>query len=105
MISRSGGGSFSRAMPPSDCGKTPSDHSQRRTAARASEKVTPPLPGHATDPWRWPGGSAAYSSATTVYRPNRHGAARSTVFGHQPRVVCSPRWQRSSWKVVSFDQP
>jgi hypothetical protein len=35
-------------------------------------------------------GNSAYNNATTVYKPNRHGATRSTVFRLQPRVVSTP---------------
>lgn len=84
------------------CGKTAPDHSHRRTADKASEKVTPSLPGQRTAPNRCQGGKAWYSRATTVYSLNRQGAARSTVCPHQPRVVSKPRWACSSWNVVSI---
>src|SRR5262249_17063434 len=106
MTSRSGWGSFSRAEAPSACRKTTSDHSHRRTAVKASENVTVAFPGQLTPPRRFAAGNAAYSSVTTVYRPNRHGAARSTVPRHQPRVVSGPRWARISWNVVPmFHRP
>lgn len=40
------------AVPPPDCGKTPSDHSQRRTAVNAAENVTASLPGQPIRPVR-----------------------------------------------------
>src|SRR5687768_4245876 len=40
--------------------------------------------------------------ATTEYRPNRHGAARSTVRRHHPRVVSRPNPDRHSCIVVSM---
>jgi hypothetical protein len=42
--------------------------------------------------------------ATTVYRPNRHGPARRTVFLHHPRVLSRPKQLRASWNVVSMFQ-
>jgi hypothetical protein len=92
------------ASPPA-CGKTQADHSQRRTTVNASENVTVVLPGQDTDPNRCSAGRAANHNATTVYRPNRHGAARNTVDRRQPLVVSKPRWARASWKVVSICQP
>src|SRR5688572_15111220 len=87
----SGSGSCWTAASPAACGKTQRNQSQRRTAASASENVTTALPGHWTDTRRSRSGRATNSSATTEYRPNRQGAARSTVRRHQPRVVSSPR--------------
>src|ERR1019366_2893582 len=82
--------------------KTHSTHSQRLTAVMASENVTSFLPGHSTARSRaYFLGNWLYNPATTVYSPNRHGAARSTVFSFQPRVVSNPRYERISWKVVS----
>lgn len=103
--SRNGSGSFSSPDCPPARGKAQSDHSHSRTEASASEKVTTALPGHSTPTDRFDSGKAWYSNATTAYSPKRHGAARSTVRRHQPLVVSSPRWQRSSWNVVSMVQP
>src|SRR3954462_817488 len=87
--------------------KTHSSHSQRLTAVMASEKVTSCLPGQFTArTWAYRRGNWLYKQATTVYSPNRHGAARSTVLSFHPRVVSSPRYDRTSWKVVSsFHRP
>src|SRR5271157_694390 len=87
--------------------KTHSSHSQRLTAVMASEKVTPFLPSHCTARTRaYCLGNWLYKHATTVYNPHRHGAARSTVFSFQPRVVSRPTYERISWKVVSsFQRP
>src|SRR5436305_13789771 len=71
------------------------------TGASASENVTVASPGQTAAPTRFPSGSARYSTAPTDSSPNRQGADRRTVSRHHPRVVSSPRWQRSSWKVVS----
>src|SRR3954452_4269214 len=73
----------------------------------ASEKVTSVFPAHSTartHAYRL--GNWLYKHATTVYSPNRHGAARSTVFSFHPRVLSRPRYERISWKVVSsFQRP
>src|SRR5712691_5934247 len=73
----------------------------------ASEKVVSCLPAHSTARTRaYLLGNWLYKHATTVYSPNRQGAARSTVFSFQPRVVSNPRCERISWKVVStFQRP
>jgi hypothetical protein len=85
--------------------KTHSSHSQRLTAVMASEKVTSSFRAQSTARTRaYLLGSWLYKHATTVYSPNRHGAARSTVFSFQPLVVSSPRYARISWKVVSSFQ-
>ena len=58
----------------------------------ASENVTSCFPAQSTA--RTPAyrlGNWLYKHATALYRPNRHGATRSTVFSFQPRVVSSPR--------------
>src|SRR5260221_6296439 len=68
--------------------KTHSSHSQRLTAVMVSENVTSVFPSHWTARTRaYRLGNWLYKHATSVYRPNRHGAARSTVFSFQPRVV------------------
>src|SRR6516164_4825266 len=87
--------------------KTHSTHNQRRTAVIASEKVTSSFPGQNTVRCcRYFLGNWVYSNATTVYKPNKHGTARSTVSSVQPRVVSKPRYARISWKVVSrFQRP
>src|SRR5215831_2846018 len=80
-------------------------HNQRRTAVMASENVTPALPSQSTpDSAGACAGNCSYSDATTLYKPNKHGSARSTVGAHQPRVVSSPRYERISAKVVSMFQ-
>src|SRR3954469_8649501 len=99
-----GCGSFFRAMPSPACGRTASSHNHRRTAHRASENVTVASPGHATAPVRFAAGNEWNRIATTVYSPNRHGAARRTVFLHRPHVVSNPRHDRLSWNVVSMFQ-
>src|SRR5689334_15524075 len=104
MKFRIGVGSFSTVAPPLTCGKTPSDHSHCRSVVTASEKVTAVFPGHQITLRRLASGNVAYSRATTEYKPNKQGAARNTVARHQPRVVSNPKWQRSSWKVVSIFQ-
>jgi hypothetical protein len=78
------------------CGKTHSRHRHRRTASSASEHVTPGFPGRSTRPDRSASGRAWYTRATTVSRPNRHGAARGAVLRPQPRVVPGPSSARSS---------
>src|SRR4051812_9734782 len=71
----------------------------------ASENVTAFLPSQST-----PGSACAsaascsYSGVTTLYDPNRHGSARSTVRAHRPRVVSSPRYERIPAEVVSTFQ-
>jgi hypothetical protein len=68
----------------------------------ASENVTAVLPSHSTPASPCASaGNCSYSDATTVYKPNKHGSARSTVRAHQPRVVSNPRYERISAKVVS----
>lgn len=53
------------------CGKTPSAQTHRRTAVRASEKVTVALSAQLTEPTRLAAGRAWNRAATTVYRPTR----------------------------------
>lgn len=79
-------------MAPSNsaCGKSPSTQIQRWSAVRASENVTVSFPAHATDPTRFPPGSAWYRTVTVAYNPSRHGAARVTVLAERPRVVSRP---------------
>src|SRR5436190_8431412 len=94
---RKGRGSFSRGSRYPGIAKTHSTHSQRLTAAMASENVTSCFPAQSTA--RTPAyrlGNWLYKHATTVYAPNRHGAARSTVFSVQPLVVSNPRYERIS---------
>jgi hypothetical protein len=58
----------------------------------ASENVTSCFPAQSTARTKAYGlGNWLYKHATTVYAPNRQGAARSTVFSVQPRVVSNPR--------------
>src|SRR5262249_49521612 len=104
---RKGRESFSKASRWPGIAKTHCCHSQRLTAVMASEKVMSCLPGQSTTrTWVYRRGNWLYRAATTVYNPNRHGAARSTVFSFQPRVVSKPRYERISWKVVSsFQRP
>src|SRR5262245_18376148 len=102
--SRNGDGSFSRPPSHPACGKTHSLHSQRLTELSASEKLTAAFPGQRIAPVRFASGRAWYNTVITVYRPNRQGAARSTVWRHHPRVVSNPRQERISWKVVSMFQ-
>jgi hypothetical protein len=83
------------AWPPAR-GNTHSAHSQRRTADSASEKVRPAFPGQLIYPTRFDSGNSGYNTATAAYNPTRHGAARSTVPRHQPRVVSRPRHERGS---------
>jgi hypothetical protein len=55
--------------------------------------VTPTFPGQSTPPHCFSGGRAWYGHATTVYSPNRHGAARGTVCAHQPGVGFNAKYQ------------
>src|SRR5262245_4266904 len=72
-------------------------HKPRRTSVMASEKVMVALPAHGTtSSRRSASGSAAYHSATTAYKPNKHGSARRTVWRDQPRVVSRPKYARTS---------
>ena len=79
-----------------DC-KNHSTHNQcpnRRDRVRERDIA---LPGQSTTRTRvYRAGNSEYNNATTVYKPNRHGATRSTVFRLQPRVVSTPRYARSS---------
>src|SRR5579884_1518494 len=91
-ISRKGRLRFEKAVLCPGIAKTHSTHNQRRTAVRASENVTSCLPGQRISPClRKRTGIWTYNTATTVYRPNRQGASRSTVFSVQPRVLSKPR--------------
>src|SRR4029077_21226382 len=49
-------------------------------------------------------GHSRYRHTTTLYNPNRHGAARKTVSFFLPRVVSNPTYERISSNVVSTFQ-
>lgn len=76
-------------------GPQPQPHRTHRVRERHPSLPRPP---HCPGPLR--AGSAAKRTATTVYGPSRHGAARRTVPLHRPRVVSSPRAERVSSNVT-----
>ncbi len=84
--------------------ETPFDPDPAADGGEASENVTVAFPGQDTAPARFSPGSRWYRTATTEYRPNRHGAARTTVRRDRPRVVSTPTHDRHSWDVISIDQ-
>src|SRR5579883_929802 len=95
-ISRIGSGIFSRAVSCPACGKMALSHNHRRTAHNASENVVVVFPGHTTPPTRSGCGNNWNNTATTLYKPSRHGPARNTVLLHQPHVLSKPKQLRDS---------
>src|SRR5579883_1070740 len=72
----------------SDGDDFPVQHTTHRRMSWSSSLATPPTRSGCGNNWN--------NTATTLYKPNRHGPARNTVLLHQPHVLSKPKQLRDS---------